>query len=40
MHHALRICRRAGAHTPSIRPFGSVCVNSLCNALGIDLPIW
>jgi hypothetical protein len=24
-----------GARTPSIRPSGSVCVNSLCNALGI-----
>src|SRR4029077_4132041 len=26
------------ARSPSIRPSGSVCVNSLCNALGIDLP--
>jgi hypothetical protein len=27
----------AGTHTPSIRPPGSVCVNSLRNAFGVDL---
>jgi hypothetical protein len=38
MHHSSLFSRRASARTPSIRPSGSVCVNSLCNALGIDLP--
>jgi hypothetical protein len=41
LNHAPRLAFlacRAGARTPSIRPSGSVCVNSLCNALGIDLP--
>ena len=41
LNHAPRLAFLAcwaGARTPSIRPSGSVCVNSLCNALGIDLP--
>src|SRR5215510_11672171 len=41
LNHAPRLAFLAcwaGARTPSTRPSGSVCVNSLCNALGIDLP--
>jgi Ornithine cyclodeaminase/mu-crystallin family len=39
LNHAPRLAFLAcwaGARTPSIRPSGSVCVNSLYNALGID----
>jgi hypothetical protein len=42
MHHMPRFCMPGShaycARTPSIRPVGSVCVNSLCNACGFDLP--
>ena len=41
LNHAPRLAflsAGAGARTPSIRPSGSVCINSLCNALGIGLP--
>jgi RHS repeat-associated protein len=42
LNHAPRLAFLAcwaGARTPSIRPSGSVCVNSLCNALGISLTV-
>jgi hypothetical protein len=40
-NHAPRVAffaRRAGARTPSNPSVWIGCVNSLCNALGIDLP--